>query len=144
MPDPIDLNRDVIMRKHPKGFQVAMYKDDPGSYLSASGNPISTELAGEAGFETAGLARDKERRDRLESAHAAINAEYGEEENVEVAEAGGYKVFHETAGRFSIRDQDGSVMTEESLGRDQAIELMHALASKSDDDEGGEGDGAET
>ncbi len=143
MPSPIDLNRGVIIRKHPKGFYVGMYKDEPGGYLSEAGYDLSSEIAGEAGFNVEDLSREKERRDRLAAAHAAINAEYDGEENVEIASEGGYKVFHETAGAFSIRDGDGSTMTKEPLGRDQAIELMHALANKGDD-EGGGSDGTET
>ncbi len=143
MPNSIDLNRDCIIRKHPKGFYVGMYKDEPGSYLSEAGSDLSAEIAEEAGFKIGDLSREKERRDRLAAAHAAINAEYDGDDNVEIASEGGYKVFHETAGAFSIRDADDSVMTKEPLGRDQAIELMHALAGKGDD-EGGEGDGTET
>ena len=63
----IDLNRGVSIRgcDKPTCFQVFMYKDEPGVYLNVYGNPVSDEIAEEAGFNVKELGKAKALKERM-------------------------------------------------------------------------------
>ena len=59
----IDKNRGCIRKSTPSGLIVYMYKDEPGVYLDAKGNPINEEVAAAARFD---IVRGKREKRRLE------------------------------------------------------------------------------
>ena len=48
--DGVDLDLGVVIRKHPDGGRVCMYKKVPGAYMDWNGDEVSAKRAKEAGF----------------------------------------------------------------------------------------------
>jgi hypothetical protein len=71
----LDLNRGLRMRKHAQGWYIAEYKDSPGEYFNIYGEPVSPELAAEAGFNVSESRKQALRSKLLLEARAKIDAE---------------------------------------------------------------------
>jgi len=71
----LDLDRGLRMRKHPQGWYIAEYKDSPGEYVNIYGEPVSPELATEAGFNVQESRKQALRGKLLLEARAKIDAE---------------------------------------------------------------------
>jgi hypothetical protein len=63
------------MRKHSQGWYIAEYKDSPGEYFNIYGEPVSPELAAEAGFNVSESRKQALRSKLLLEARAKIDAE---------------------------------------------------------------------
>ena len=48
---PVDYNRGAVIRMHPDGFDVNMYKDAPGIFYDVNGKQLSATIAVECGFD---------------------------------------------------------------------------------------------
>lgn len=122
----IDIDRGVTLRQivafndpsNPRKFEpdinyggmaVYMYKDEPGVYYDVHGKPVVEAIAKKAGFPTDKLAKAKRRRDAVAALEAQFRAELDaddQEEEVVLAEAGGYKVVSLPMGRAKVVDKD--------------------------------------
>lgn len=125
----IDVNRGVTKRRHPKGFAVCMYKDEPGAYFDKSGRELSSEIAGEAGFPVAQYAKERARRARLAEVLDEVNAEFGQlAQGAVVSEQNGFKVVYGGNGTFFIADPDGKPMDTPAMSKAEAVKLVRKLA----------------
>lgn len=90
----IDLNRGVSKRVHQAtGIQVVMYKDAPGVYYDTVGNPVSAELASQAGFQVSEEILQKQKNDKMAKAMKEIESEYeGNSDGDIIYEEGDLKV----------------------------------------------------
>ena len=61
----IDLDRGATQRKHPGGFFVSMYKDDPGIYYGEDGAVCDVALAEGAGFPVQAHYKERRRRELM-------------------------------------------------------------------------------
>ena len=125
---PIDYNRGAIIRMHPDGFDVNMYKSTPGVFYDVSGNALSMTIATEAGFDVKYLQTLKEKRDRIVAAQKSIESEYGEPADEIVASSGGFTAVSLGNGLYVILDEEGTHLVNEPLDRDEAIALVNKLA----------------
>lgn len=107
----IDLDRGVQIRNSIHGIAVYMYYDDPGVYLNAHGDPVSEDLAREAGYDIARLAREKTRRDAVKKAMGEINEQFSYVGDDEVTkERNGYQIV-KSGDFYTIRDPEGGILT---------------------------------
>ena len=125
---PIDYNRGVIIKIHPEGFDVNMYKDTPGVFYDVRGNQLSSTIALEAGFDTKHLQSLKEKQAGIVAARDAIEREYGEPVDEVVASAGGFTAVSLGNGLYAILDESGTSLVSEPLVREEAIALVNKLA----------------
>ena len=125
---PIDYNRGAVIRMHPDGFDVNMFKDAPGVFYDVNGKRLSETIAMEAGYDIKTLATLKEKRERITKARDSIEREYGEPVDEVVATAGGFTAVSLGNGLYAILDEDGNRLVEEPLDRDEAIRLVNKLA----------------
>lgn len=124
----IDLDRGVVIRKHPTGVEVFEYKDDPGVYLNTFGKVVHDDLAKEAGYDTGKQAKAKLRKERMAEALARIEAELADGDGEAgdrkvVNERDGFKVVDIGLGRFIIEDPDGGNLTKQPLTK-QEVEVV--------------------
>ena len=139
----IDYNRGVTKRIHTSGVEIYMYKDTPGEYLNARGDPVSEELAASAGFPVEELKKAKLKRERMKTAMDTIEAEIGAAETTEVVEAerNGYKMVNIGFGRYHVRDPDNNNLTPTPVPKEVAELLLKNMGGeeevpKDDPDEG--------
>ncbi len=125
---PVDYNRGAVIRMHPDGFDVNMYKDQPGTFYDVNGKQISATIALEAGYDVKHLMTLKEKRDRITAARDSIEREYGEPVDEVVASAGGFTAVSLGNGLYAILDEDGTRLVDEPMDRDEAIALVNKLA----------------
>src|SRR5690349_12412479 len=87
-----DLDRGISKRRHPAGFDVVMYKDDPGRYFNGHCVEVSEDVAKEASFpvDRHRLARIK--KERMAAAKQTI------EEELSVADVPVRKIIVEQGG----------------------------------------------
>lgn len=133
----VDLNRGCTIRIHPHGFRVIMYKDAPGKYLSEAGDPLSSKLAGEAGFDVETLERERRKQERMAEYQAKVEAEFAtEQENIETllsAPTEGLHVKHIGKGKYAILDGEGERLTKNPLTKGEAEVLIKDLQSGGSD-----------
>lgn len=79
-----DLNRGMKIQKHPEGYNVGMYFDDPGRYFDEHGNLLSNEVAAEAGFDV--IEYERTRRIRQRRAELEKEAEQQIDEELKALE----------------------------------------------------------
>jgi hypothetical protein len=104
----IDWNRPLVMQKHPAGFTVHTYRDEPGVYRDVHGKELPEQVAKKAGFNIDRLRQEAERlktRAELlsEGDRLALDAEVHEvvEENTH------FKLVHIGHQVFVIENADG-------------------------------------
>lgn len=127
----IDVNRGVMIKKHPAGFMVYMYLDKPGVFLNAFAKPVSDLVAKQAGYDTDALGRQRIRMERMTQAQKAIDAE------MELAEADGdetvlfrrgeYKAVQMPLGRVKIYDEDNNAITPMPIPTEEGKKLLEYL-----------------
>lgn len=76
----MDLNRGATMRRHPDGYMVGQYKDEPGTYYNEIGEVVESAVAAEAGFDVALDTIERRKLAKLEEAKARITAEFAAEQ----------------------------------------------------------------
>lgn len=124
----IDLNRGVTIRYHPSGMAVYMYKAEPGVFYNAFAVEVTAKVAAQAGFNTNTLLKERQKRDRIAHAHAAIEREFaGAHESREVLERAGYKVFHVGLGNHDLVDPEGNKLNPVPLPEEATMRLLDAL-----------------
>ncbi len=104
----IDWNRPLVMQKHPAGFTVHTYRDEPGVYRDAHGKELPEQVAKKAGFNIERLRQEAERlktRAELlsEGDRLALDAEVREV----VEENSHFKLVHIGHQVFVIENADG-------------------------------------
>lgn len=121
----LDLDRGVIMRPHPSGIKIAMYRDAPGEYLSERGDKIDPELAKQAGFDTDRDNRDRVKKQRLAAYKEQLEQDLAtEEENLARAlSSDKYDVRHVGGGQYAVFDADGEKVTKVALSKKE-VELI--------------------
>jgi hypothetical protein len=110
----IDYDRGVVIRiVNDLNMEVFMYKDTPGIYLNAYGQPVPEVLAAQAGFDVERLRAGRVRRERMAQAAAAIEKETSEfsPTRIVVEEKEGYRIVSLGAGRHFLEDADGHNLT---------------------------------
>ena len=68
----IDLDRGVVMQRHPQGGYICMYRDEPGAFFREDGEAVSPVQARAAGFDVEKLLIEQEREKRLREAKHKI------------------------------------------------------------------------
>lgn len=74
----IDMNRGVQMSKHPEGYYVCMYFDDPGVYMTQTCTPLGDAEAAAAGYDVAELSLTRERNKLMREGQAKLEREIAE------------------------------------------------------------------
>lgn len=59
---PIDYDAGLVMRTHPSGVEVFMFRDETSVYRNAYGAIVDEQLARECGFNTDKHLRERRRR----------------------------------------------------------------------------------
>lgn len=135
----INRDRGCTIRLHPAGFRVVMYKDDPGVYLSERAEPLSDKVAEAAGFDIAGLDRERRKRARLAEYKAQVEAEFAtQEEDLErvmSVPTEGLHVKHIGGGKYAILNSEGTRVTQNPLTKEDAQELINDMTGGQEDGE---------
>lgn len=123
----IDLNRGVQIRTNrATGIRVCMYKDEPGVFRSSTGGLVGDDLAFGAGFDVAGLTKERDRRARIKTITGEINEEFAVIERNMIREAGGVglqKVGSGKSATYNVIDLE----TNKALN---SVPLTLAMANK--------------
>ncbi len=144
MSKDIDVNRGVMIQKHPSMGLVYMYIDEPGVFLNVFGKEVPNEIATQAGYDVKTLGKQKLKRERMASAMSAIElelelaSEVGKEEVL--WERGGYKVVGLPLGRAYVFDDEGNQLNPTPIPRQEAKVLLDHLVpkpKKKEKDDGG-------
>ena len=78
--EDINPNLGLISRPLPNGGPlISMVKSKPGVYYDVNGEPVSDEMAQEAGFDVPSAKREKAKRDAKADAMAKIDARFAKE-----------------------------------------------------------------
>ncbi len=127
----IDVNRGVMIKKHPLGFLVYMYMDQPGVFLNAFGKEVPSEIAKQAHFDVAVLEKQKLKRERMAAAMTSIELELElaneSDEQVILWERGGYKVVEMPLGNAFVYDDEGNKLNPMPIPRQEAKVLLDHL-----------------
>jgi hypothetical protein len=75
----LDSGRTGVAKKHPSGYRIVMFWDEPGVYYDTLGAPANEEQARDAGFDVAPLARERTKQEQLAEAKRKIEQEYASE-----------------------------------------------------------------
>jgi len=136
----IDLDRGVTKRPHSSGIVVVMYKDTPGEYFDATGNPVTSELAEQAGFPVEEHATEMKKAAALAQARAAVEAEFAAKSDLvnQVLSAsveGQVYVLKKGKGdNYSIVNKEsGEALTPYLVDKSTAQTLMQALGATTND-----------
>lgn len=130
----IDLNRGVTYKKHNKGIQVYMYKDDPGRFYDASGNIVSDSFAKTAGFDTRKLKAKGDIQRKINDLGGQLKKEYDSlDQRAVLYENSGYKVLEASAKFADIIDESGKVMNVTPLLKKEAIDMLKSMTEDSND-----------
>ena len=143
MPEGIDVNRGVMIQKHPSMGLVYMYIDEPGVFLNAFGTEIPEIVAKQAHFDVELLGKERIKRERMRKAMTAIELELelansAEEETI-LWERGGYRVVKLALGNAYVYDDENNKLTPMAIPAQEAKILLDHLVPE--DGEKGEKDG---
>ena len=142
MSDDIDVNRGVMIQKHPSMGLVYMYIDTPGVYLNAFGNEIPEAIAKQAFFDVETLGKERLKRERMRTAMTAIELELelanSAEEEIILWERGTFRVVGLGLGKAYLYDGEDK-LTPMAISQEEAKVLLDHLAPE--DEEKGETDG---
>ena len=119
----INLDRGVMQRFHARGMKISMYLDDPGTYLTETGEPIPAELAAEAGFDTDKYKREKIKQTKVAAFKAQLEREMAVEEDAiaqAISGSGKVDVRHIGGGQYAIFSAAGERMTKVAMSRADA------------------------
>lgn len=136
MPEPIDLNRGVMIKRHTaSGMYVYMYRKQPGIYYDAHGNEVSEAMAAAVGYDVATLAKARMKRERMAAAMSAIEAEIeaadGEDlDDKPLVERAGYKITKLPLGNANIYGPDGEKLNTKPMPVAEAKVMLDHLAPK--------------
>lgn len=129
----INRDRGVVIKFHPSGFRVFMYKDSPGQWLDEKGNGVNETVAGQAGFAVTDLVREKEKQARMEAARRQIEADYADKEAEIEALAGadpeGLNVKMLSKGKWAIYDGEQR-LTKNDMTKAEATQLFKDMTAK--------------
>lgn len=132
MPEGIDVNRGVMVKKHPAGFLVYMYMDTPGVYLNAFGNEVPEKIAEQSFFEIERLGKERVKRERMREAMTEIEMELelanSSLEEIVLWERGGYRVIELPLGNAIVMDEDGNKLNPVPIPQGEAKVLLDHLA----------------
>lgn len=127
----LDTDRGVTKRRHPNGFVVAMYKDEPGVFLNLKGEPVGAEVARKAGFDVETLEVERRKAEKMAHARAEIEKEFEskseEIERILDAQSASYSVRHVGGGKYGIFDDAGERLTEQPMTKEEAQDFMSKL-----------------
>lgn len=136
----LDLDRGVRTRFHKSGLSVSMYKDDPGTYLTETGEVLDVKFAKEAGFDVEADLRKKIKGQRLEAFQRQLEDEMRSEEDAlaqAMSDNGNVDVRHVGAGQYAIFDKSGKRLTRVAMTRAD-VELLVGPVSTDPNDPIGE------
>ena len=142
MSDGIDVNRGVMIKKHPSMGLVYMYMDTPGVYLNAFGKEIPDTVAAQAAYDVETLGKERLKRERMAEAMTAIEIELdlavtADEETV-LWERGGYRVVKLALGNAYVFDDENNKLTPIAIPEAEAKLLLdHLVPEKKGKDDGG-------
>ncbi len=127
----IDVNRGVMIQKHPSMGLVYMYVDTPGEFLNAFGKPVPDAVAKQAHYDVETLGKERLKRERMREAMTAIELELelantAEEENV-LWERGGYRVVGLALGNAIVFDDENNKLTPIAIPKEAAKLLLDHL-----------------
>ncbi len=131
----IDYDRGVTKKRHPKsGMDIYMYRDEPGVFRDAFGNPVDPRLARSAGYDTDALGKIKARKERFAAAFAAVEAELADENGLPkkqiVAERNGFKIVNLGLGRHVIEVPDGNTLNPTPVPKEEAEFIFDSVAGE--------------
>ena len=132
MPTGIDVNRGVMIKKHPGLGLIYMYLDAPGVFLNAHGSEVPDKVAKGANYDTETLGKEKVKRERMREAMTAIEIELelavtSDEENV-IEERDGFRVVGLALGNAHLYDPDNNKLTPVPVPEAEALKLLDHLA----------------
>ena len=136
---PINLNRGVSKRVHQAtGIQVVMYKDSPGVYYDTVGNPVSAELASQAGFQVSEEILQKQKNDKMAKAMKEIESEYeGNSDGDIIYQEGDLKVQCVGKDLYDvIRIELNEAVNDKPLDEKTALTLVETLLKTVEADNG--------
>lgn len=141
MTDGIDVNRGVMIQKHPSMGLVYMYIDTPGVYLNAFGKEVPDAVAKGAAYDVETLGKERLKRERMAEAMTAIEIELelaitADEETV-LWERGGYRVVKLALGNAHVYDDDGNKLTPIPIPEKEAKLLLDHLVPEEKGDSDG-------
>lgn len=128
MPAKIDVNRGVLMTKHPAGFAVYMYKQDPGTYYDAHGNEVPDQVAKAAGFDVPKYKRTHDLFTQRKLVEAKIAEQMGAVLHEVMKERAGFKLVHIGNDVYHVENPNGDRVTPVAVPEVVAIALMEELA----------------
>ncbi len=141
MSDGIDVNRGVMIQRHPSMGLVYMYIDTPGVFLNTFGKEIPEKIAAQAAFDVETLGKERIKRERMSEAMTAIEIELelaitAEEENV-IWERGGYRVVKLALGNAYVFDDENNKLTPIPIPLEEAKLLLdHLVPEEKETDDG--------
>ena len=142
MSDGIDVNRGVMIKKHPSMGLVYMYMDTPGVFLNAFGKEVPEAVAKGASFDVETLGKERLKRERMREAMTAIELELelansAEEENV-LETRGGYRVVKLALGNAYVYDDENNKLTPIAIPQEEAKLLLdHLVPEEKEKADGG-------
>ena len=71
--------RHGVAKKHPGGFRVVMFLDEPGLFYTELGDPLSDKEAEAAGFDVGHLSVERIKREQLAEAKRKIDEQFAKE-----------------------------------------------------------------
>lgn len=136
----IDYKRGVTHRRTPGGLQVFMYKKEPGEFYFADGSVASLDDAGSAGFDVAGLKRERDKMVAIEKATQQVEQQFElatenieeqfSEPEIDDRDYGISPLRLEKNGAwYNVLNTDGSKLNPKGLRRDEAIQFAKNLLS---------------
>ena len=141
MSDGIDVNRGVMIKKHPSMGLVYMYMDKPGVYLNAFGKELPDKIAAQAAYDVETLGKERLKRERMAEAMTAIEIELelavtADEETI-LWERGGYRVVKLALGNAYVYDDENNKLTPIAIPQQEAKLLLdHLVPEEKEEDDG--------
>lgn len=138
----LDVNRGVVIRFHPMGIKVAMYRDEPGVFIDVNGNELSRDVARAAGYDVDRLLRERAKAERLAEFHAELEDEFQKRER-EIDE-GIKREFDDGAalemrklgvGYAIFNSRTGKKLTSVSMSYKDASSLIESMGGESTEKE---------
>lgn len=134
----LDLDRGVTKRRHPNGFVVAMYKDEPGVFVDIKGGQVTEAIAEQAGFDIETLSVQRRKNEKMAEAREKIESEFAsqteEMERILDARTDSYAVRHVGGGKYGIFDDAGNRLTEKPLTKAEAEGFVDKLELPTEDE----------
>ncbi len=131
MTDGIDVNRGVMIQKHPSMGLVYMYIDEPGVFRNTFGKEVPEKVAKQAAFDVETLGKERIKRERMSEAMTAIEIELelaitADEETI-LWERGGYRVVKLSLGKAYLFDDENNKLTPIAIPQEEAKLLLDHL-----------------